>query len=214
MYQPSLKKQGSDADNLANYHPIALIPLFTKTMEKIVTSQLQEHVIITHCLDVLHSSFGVGHSTGLAMATLWDNVLVAADNGSPSVLVLLDFSVTFDTVDHDILIQRLKEVAGATTPALKWFKSFVEGHSQCVRMGPQRSARRAKFGDTTGVPIVPVLFNMYLKQLLGVVRQSGIKFHSYANDTNLYIELPHQTNSAVCVLNRATNSGVDAYQPP
>ena len=65
---------------------------------------------------------------------------MAVDQGEVAALVLLDLSAAFDTVDHDILLRRLRSTYGFNGAALKWFQSYLHGRSQYVRRGSSRSA--------------------------------------------------------------------------
>ena len=61
------------------------------------------------------------------------------DRNMPSVVVLLDLSAAFDTVDHDKLLEILEKDIGVTGTALKWFESFLKGRTQRVKIGDSYS---------------------------------------------------------------------------
>ncbi len=65
--------------------------------------------------------------------------LLAADSGFLSILILLDLSAVFDTVDHSLLLSRLESVFGIKETALNWFKSYLSDHRQFVSMGGHKS---------------------------------------------------------------------------
>ncbi len=65
--------------------------------------------------------------------------LLAADSGCLSILILLDLSAVFDTVDHSLLLSRLESVFGIKETALNWFKSYLSDHRQFVSMGGHKS---------------------------------------------------------------------------
>jgi len=66
------------------------------------------------------------------MLKVLSDILLAIDSGDLSALVLLDLSAAFDTVDHDILIRRLKTIYGLSRMVLQWFQTYLVGRSQCV----------------------------------------------------------------------------------
>ena len=64
-----------------------------------------------------------------------NDVYRAADNKSRSLLIQLDLSAAFDTIDHDTLLRRLEKTFGLAGPAIGWAKSYISGSSQFVRVG-------------------------------------------------------------------------------
>ena len=83
-----------------------------------------------------------------------DSVYIAADNRRVTVLISLDLSAAFDTVDHAILLQRLQSEFGVTDILLSWLHSYLEGRTQFVKLGQQQSQ---VVGLDVGVPRGSVL---------------------------------------------------------
>ena len=92
-----------------------------------------------------------------------NDISLNTDSGYVSVLVLLDISAAFDTLDHRILLHRLENWVGLSGVVLNWFKSCLEGQSYFVTIGSYDSERMAM---TCGVPqgsiLGPLLFNFLL----------------------------------------------------
>ena len=73
------------------------------------------------------------------MAKVTNDLLIASDQGFVSVLVLLDLSAAFDTIDHQILLQRLEQLIGIKGTALNWFKSYLSDQFQFVQSNDESS---------------------------------------------------------------------------
>ena len=105
----------------------------------VVADQLQAHLDETEALDPFQSGFRPRHDTEMQLVALHDDLLREADRGKVSLLVLLDISVAFDTIDHSILLGRLSEL-GIGGLALAWLHSFLEDCPQRVQLGESFSA--------------------------------------------------------------------------
>ena len=137
--------------------------------------------------DKWQSGFRPNHGTETALLDVMDHLLVDADRGAHSILILLDLSAAFDTVNHRILLTRLQEVARVSDQALKWFKSFLEEREYRVKLGDFYSEPiKVTCGVPQGSPLSPLLFNIYLRPLLAVIANLGLRFQSYADDTQLF----------------------------
>ena len=80
----------------------------------------------------LQSAYRDKHSTETALTKVQNDILSALDTGSSSILLMLDPSAPFDTIDHDILLSRLCNIYDMTGNALDWFRSYLTGRIQCV----------------------------------------------------------------------------------
>ena len=85
------------------------------------------------------SAYRKGHSTDTALLEVFDGVYTAADNKQVTVLIGLDLSAAFDTVDHEILLQRLQSEFGVTDTPLSWLRLYLEGRTQFVKLGQHQS---------------------------------------------------------------------------
>ena len=101
---PILKKPSLDPENFKKFRPISNLPFLAKTLEKVVSSQLQDHVKTYSLHDKFQSAYRSAHRTETAMLRITNDLLLAADD---KCLVLLVLSAAFDTIDHRILLQKL-----------------------------------------------------------------------------------------------------------
>jgi len=115
------------------------------------------------------------------------DVLRAADRGEVTLLCPLDLSAAFDTVDHDILLDRLQMSFGVHRIALSWLESFPRGRTQSVSVSGKSSDRMSL---TCGVPqgsiLGPIFFLIYCADVIAIAKRHGLGVHSYADDTQLY----------------------------
>ena len=134
---------------LKNYRPVSNLLFVGKLIERVVSIQLNHHMSINN----LHSSsqFGYkkGHSTETLLLKVIDNLLDNCDKQIPSILMLLDLSAAFNTVDQTKLLSILKEEIGIGGTALKWFHSFLKGRTQKVKI---RNAYSSESSLLYGVP--------------------------------------------------------------
>ena len=137
----------------------------------------------TDDMDPFQSGFRPRHSTEMALVTLYNDLLREADRSKVSLLVLLDISVAFDPVNHGILLGRLSEL-GIGGLAFAWLCYFLEDRPQRVQLGENVSAPWSlNCGVPKGLIISPMLFNIYMRPLGGVIRGCGASCHQYTDDT-------------------------------
>ena len=109
-------------------------------------------------------------------------------NGEAVILVLLDLSAAFDTVDHTILLTRLERRLGITGTALEWFRTYLCNRSQCVSVkGESSEMHILGQGVPQGSVLGPVLFTVYMLPLGDLVREHGLTGYYYADDSQLYV---------------------------
>ena len=120
-------------------------------------------------LPSFQSAYRRCHSTEPALLRVQNDILRSLDTNQQVIMVLLNLSSAFDTLDHSILLDRLKTYFKVTGNALKWFRSYLYGRSQVVIGDKITSPRDLKFGVPQGSILGPLLFIMYLAPLQDII---------------------------------------------
>ena len=126
---PLLKKTSLDPNNLKSYRPISNLSFLSKVTEKIVLFQLSTYLNANKLFPISQSAYRPGNSTETALLKLMNDVLHALDNSDAYLLTLLDLSAAFDTIDHNILLQRLEHLYGISGTPLNWFRSYLSNRT-------------------------------------------------------------------------------------
>ena len=121
--------------------------------------------------------------------------MIALDAGSSAILLMLDFSAAFDTIDHSILLSRLCNVYGITGNALDWFRSYLTGRIQRVVIeDPVSVDQELDFGVPQSSVLGPIIYCLYIKPVSDIIQRHGLSHHLYADDTQLYMPMDHSNN--------------------
>ena len=110
----------------------------SKLLEKHVAIQIRQHMEFNDLFDTFQSAYRSAHSCETAMVHIQDDILKALDSGKHIILVLLDLSAALDSVDHDILIDKLHMI-GVRGDALCWVESYLSARTQVIRIGEATS---------------------------------------------------------------------------
>jgi hypothetical protein len=185
---PLVKKDGLDATDPANYRPISNLNTISKIIERLCLARLTPHIAATGHFNPLQSTYRKHHSTETALLKIMDDLYRIVDDRRSAVLVGLDLLAAFDTIEHDILLERLRTVFGITGVALRWVETYLRERKQYVMAGGERSASlHCEYGVPQGSVLGPFLFSVYVSPIADVIQSYGVQFHQYADDTQLYI---------------------------
>jgi exonuclease III len=192
---PLIKKASLDVENLKNYRPVSNVAYVGKLVEKAAITRLSSH-ILHHGLDEpLQSAYRPQHSVETALVKVYNDMLLALDSRKGVMLVLLDLSAAFDTVEPEILTHRLELLYGITGEALLWVKSYFENRRQFVNIDGKHSRKHPLDSLPQGSLFGPFSFPKYTSPIGRICEKYDVCYHLYADDTQVYVEF--DKNSAV-----------------
>ena len=188
LVTPLLKKTNFDVDDLKNFRPVSNLPFLGKVIERAAINQLQCYIKENGLYTKNQSAYRQFHSVETAIVRVLNDLLLAVDDHGEAVLVLLDLSAAFDTVDHDILLTRLSARYGITGTAHQWFATYLKNRQQSVIIGGEVSdPTRLDWGVPQGSVVGPELFVIYSSPIEDIIDKHGLSSISYADDTQIYV---------------------------
>ena len=166
-----------------NYRPISVLSCFSKILERIMYNRLYSFLVENNILYDKQFGFQKEHSTEHAILQLANQILESFNQDNFTIGVFIDLSKAFDTVDHNILLNKLS-FYGVRNNNLKWFKSYLSNRKQYVSTD---QVTTDMVSITCGVPqgsiLGPLLFLIFVNDLTQATSLDPIMF---ADDTNLF----------------------------
>ena len=188
IISPLLKKPSLDPEVMNYYRPVSNLPFISKVIEKAVAHQLNDHLVSNDLYEIYQSAYKRLHSKETELLMMQNDILMALDDRRAVFLLLLNLSAAFDTVQHSTLLSRLQSCYGITGQALSWMESYLCNRKQSVAINYSiSSSRELQFGVPQGSVLGPVLFSLYTSPITDITRSHGLKYHLYADDTQLYL---------------------------
>ena len=176
-----------------NYRPISLLPVVSKVMEQILVNQLSSYFESKTLFVNNQYRFRDGHSTEYAALELVERIIKKMDNNEVPISIFLDLSKAFDTLNHKILLNKLKYYGIEGVP-LQLFKSYLTTRTQFVEIDDIKSDRlHIATGVSQGSILGPLLFIIYSNDFSEA--SQVFNFISYADDTTLLNSLSNFVNA-------------------
>ena len=176
-----LHKKGSKVDP-KNYRPISLLPVVSKIIERVIYDQTVSFLNENNFLYNRQSGFRKNHSTDTCLTYLNDKIVKGFDSGLFTGMILIDLQKAFDTIDHEILLNKMKHF-GFSQQVIKWYYSYLSNRKFCINVNNTLSKPCTL---TCGVPqgsiLGPLLFLMYVNDMPQAV---SCELLLYADDSCL-----------------------------
>ena len=172
-------------NSVKDFRPISLLPSLSKIFEHVLHDQIIAYLDRKSLLNPFQSGFRKHCGTTTALIKIEDDLKLSMDTNMFSILVLLDFSKAFDSIDHKLLITKLDKLFGFDSSAVKLIKSYLCDRSQYVEFDKIKSETvMLSCGVPQGSILGPLLFSLFINDLPNVLNDCS--FHMYADDVQIY----------------------------
>ena len=182
-----LLKKPSLEPLLKNYRPVSNLTFMSKLLERCMLKQFNRHTEQYQLMPSYQSAYRQNHSCETSLVKLTNDILWSMEEQCITAVLALDLSAAFDTVDHDILLQVLRNQYGIDGKALKWYDSYLRPRSCMVQVKGETSAQQPlEFSVPQGSCGGPVLYSAYASTL-GLVVSPPLKINGFADDHSINI---------------------------
>ena len=185
--KPKLKKQSLDTEDPKSYRPIANSSFLSKLLERTAAGQLRTHLDQNCLLDPEQSAYRRFHSTESCLLKTINDLYVELDQGKYLLVIGLDLSAAFDTLDFANFGKILEERFKITGKCKQWIMSYLTERKQQTQIRKSFSSETEVFyGVPQGSILGPMIFSMYTTPIGDLIKQCNLRYQMYADDTVLY----------------------------
>ena len=196
IVNPLLKKCSIDINKLDNHRPVSNLSFISRIYEKVVLQQLVDYLNHNNLLCTSQSAYRPHHSTETLLQKTANDILLGLDKRHVSLLTLLDLSSAFDTIDHNILLNRLHYLHGISGTCLSWFRSYLSNRRQSVAIANCiSSTKELHYGVPQGSVLGPFF---YIQPLSNLIKLHSLSVKLFADDIQIETSiLPQHVHSAI-----------------
>ena len=178
--------KAEDPTEFSNYRPVSVLPVLSQLFERVIQKRLVHFLDRNKVTIPGQYGFRAGHSTAMAVLDMVEKVRGAWGRGNIALGVFIDLKKAFDTVDHEILLDKLEHY-GIRGTAQGLLRSYLSKRSQYVTYGGHESERgEIECGVPQGSVLGPLFFLLYVNDMVKAAK--GLDFVLFADDTNIFIE--------------------------
>ena len=179
LIRPYLKKIGLNVNDLSNYCPVMNLTHLSEIIERAMLDQLVPFSEEVNVVPRYQSAHRKLHSTETALCKIYDDLVSNTCHGKASILVLLDLSAAFETMDHQLFLSDFSDCRVEDT-ALSLLESYLENREQSVAIGESQSEPTAlQYGVPQDSALGPVLFTVYSGTLAFLLEAHGVSYHLF-----------------------------------
>ena len=187
--RPLAKKSNLDTCTaFENLRPVSNLSYVSKLIERTVFNQTNNFLNTQGLYPQGQSAYRKCHSTETALLRVTNDIMMNMNRQHVTLLVMLDLSSAFDTIDHGVLLDRLNNEFGIKGRVLEWFTSYLSKRSQFISINGGRSRLfNVSYGVPQGSCLGPLLFVLYVSKLFRIVEKHLPDAHAFADDSQLYV---------------------------
>lgn len=174
----------NDPKHFGDLRSISILPTFSKVMERVMELQMRAYLNNNSLLPLKQSGFRRGYGCATALVDILDDIVTAYDNNKSSILILLDYSKAFDTINHTLLVAILQYI-GFDDMSCSLVASYLNNREQRVLLNDKISLpSKVKTGVPQGSILSPILYTIYTSNFCDTLQHAN--YHFYADDTQVY----------------------------